>query len=196
MVKIDGIHDIKKMMHGEHESQKKVTVGYVTDDNISRDLKNVGDKWTDSDGNEWIQKDGYKVKLGKDWQQDLHEYLHTFPKCKKEICACTMPKKIDEKMRKLHGMCLDCVVYMEHKLRLDGEWDEYEKQKIKENAISWLAEAEKDKDIIAEELSKTEFANEFGDSEKWTVPFTKEELLEKIENEFKGFKENFIKKLV
>ena len=85
---------------------------------------------------------------------------------------------------------------MEHKLRLDGEWDEYEKQKIKENAISWLAEAEKDKDIIAEELSKTEFANEFGDSEKWTVPFTKEELLEKIENEFKGFKENFIKKLV
>ena len=55
MVKIDGIHDIKKMMHGEHESQKKVTVGYVTDDNISKDLKNVGDKWTDSDGNEWIQ---------------------------------------------------------------------------------------------------------------------------------------------
>jgi hypothetical protein len=92
-------------------------------------------------------------------------------------------------------MCFDCVIDMEHKIRLEGKWDEYEKQKVKENAIAWLAEAEKDKNAIAEELSKLDFANEFGDAEKWNVPVKKEDLLDKIENEFKEFKQNFIQKL-
>jgi hypothetical protein len=84
---------------------------------------------------------------------------------------------------------------MEHKIRLQGKWNEYEKQKVRDNAMAWLAEAEKDKNLIAEELSKVDFANEFGESEKWDVPFTKEELLKKIEKEFEEFKENFIAKL-
>jgi len=31
MVKIDGVGDIKKLLHGEHEAQQKVTVGYYMD---------------------------------------------------------------------------------------------------------------------------------------------------------------------
>jgi phosphomannomutase len=84
---------------------------------------------------------------------------------------------------------------MEHRLRLEGKWDEYENRKVKENALAWLAEAERDKNVVAEELSKVDFANSFGDSEKWNVPVTKEELLEKIEKEFEEFRKNFIAKL-
>lgn len=192
MIRIDGVEDVSKMLHGEHESQQKVTVGYSNVDEETLKVKKIGDRWKDSDGNEWEQKDGYTIKLGKDWQQELHQYLHSFPNCRKDTCTCTLPKKIDEKMKKIHGMCLDCVVDMEHKIRLEGKWDEYENEKVKENALSWLKEAEKDKDLIAEELSKVDFANEFGDSEKWSVPVTKEELLKKIENEFEEFKKNFI----
>lgn len=195
MIRIDGVEDVSKMLHGEHESQQKVTVGYSNVDEETLKVKKIGDRWKDSDGNEWEQKNGYTVKLGKDWQQELHQYLHSFPNCGKDTCICTLPKKIDEKMKKLHGMCLDCVVDMEHKIRLEGKWDEYENQKVKENALSWLKEAEKDKNLIAEELSKVDFANEFGDSEKWTVPISKEELLKKIENEFEEFKKNFINSL-
>lgn len=195
MIRIDGVEDVSKMLHGEHESQQKVTVGYSNVDEETLKVKKIGDRWKDSDGNEWEQKDGYTIKLGKDWQQELHQYLHSFPNCRKETCTCTLPKKIDEKMKKIHGMCLDCVVDMEHKIRLEGKWDEYENEKVKENALSWLKEAEKDKDLIAEELSKVDFANEFGDSEKWSVPITKEELLKKIENEFEEFKKNFINNL-
>jgi hypothetical protein len=195
MVKIEGVQDVSKMLYGEHESQQKVTVGYNHVDSESLKVKKIGDRWKDSDGNEWEQRDGYVIKLGKEWQQELHQFLNTFPNCRKEECTCKMPKKIDEKMKRLHGMCLDCVVDMEHKIRLDGKWDEYENRKIKENALAWLKEAEKDKNLIAEELSKVDFANEFGDSEKWTVPVTKEELLEKIEREFDEFKNNFIKNL-
>jgi ribosomal protein L9 len=84
---------------------------------------------------------------------------------------------------------------MEHKIRLEDKWDEYEREKMKENALSWLAEAEKDKNLIAEELSKVEFANSFGDSEKWSSGITKEQILQKIEEEFQKFRQDFIQKL-
>ena len=194
-IKIDNLNDVKKLLAGEHDSQQKVQVGYTEsnkEDNITR---KVGDKWFDADGNEWEQKDGYKLKLGKVWQQELHEYLNTFPNCPKENCTCGIPKKIDEKMRRIHGMCFDCVVKMEHKIRLEGKWDEYEKRKVKENALAWLKEAEKDKNLVAEELSRLEFTNDFGDNEKWKTTLNKEELLEKIEKEFDEFRKNFIEKL-
>jgi hypothetical protein len=37
--------------------------------------------------------------------------------------------------------------------------------------------------------------NSFGDVEKWDVGKTKEELLQKIEDEFQKFREDFISKL-
>lgn len=194
MVKIDSVQDVKELLKGNHASQNVIQVGYdgEVEEKITR---KIGDRWTDSDGNEWEQKEGYSIKLGKDWQQELHSYLTTFPNCRKETCTCTLPKRIDEKMRMIHGMCLDCVTEMEHKIRLEGKWDEYEQSKMKENALSWLAEAEKDKNIIANELSKAEFVNSFGDVEKWDTNKTKEELLTKIEEEFQKFREDFIQKL-
>lgn len=194
MVKIDSIENVKELLKGEHSSQTAIQVGYdgEVEEKITR---KVGDRWTDSDGNEWEQKEGYSIKLGKEWQQELHNYLNTFPNCQKETCTCTMPKRIDEKMRMVHGMCLDCVTEVEHKIRLEGKWDEYEQGKLKENALSWLAEAERDKNLIAAELSKAEFVNSFGDVEKWDTNKTKEELLTKIEDEFQKFREDFIQKL-
>lgn len=186
--------DVKQLLKGEHVSQTSVQVGYngEVEEKITR---KVGDRWKDADGNEWEQKEGYSIKLGKEWQQELHTYLNSFPNCPKETCTCTLPKRMDEKMKKIHGMCFDCVIDMEHKIRLEGKWDEYEKQKMKENALAWLEEAERDKNLIAEELSKLEFANSFGDSEKWNTGVTKEQILQKIEEEFQKFREDFIKKL-
>ena len=108
---------------------------------------------------------------------------------------CTLPKRLDEKMRAIHGMCFDCVIEMEHKLKIQGKYKEYEREKMKKNALAWLDEAERDKNLIADELSKAEFVNSFGDVEKWNVNTTKEELLKKIEDEFQKFREDFIQKL-
>jgi len=193
-LKIDSIKDVQNLLKGTHESQNTIQIGFSgeVEEHVTR---KVGDRWKDGDGNEWEQKDGYKMKLGKEWQQELHQYLNSFQNCPKEVCTCTMPKRLDEKMKSLHGMCFDCVTEMEHKIRLQGKWEEYEKTKIKENAIAWLSEAEKDKNLIAEQLSKLEFANSFGDVEKWSTGKTKDELLQKIEEEFQKFREDFIQKL-
>ena len=186
--------DVKQLLKGEHVSQTSVQVGYngEVEEKVTR---KIGDRWKDADGNEWEQKEGYSIKLGKEWQQELHTYLNSFPNCPKETCTCGMPKRLDQKMKKIHGMCFDCVVDMEHKIRLEGKWDEYEKTKLKQNALAWLEDAERDKNLVAEELSRLEFTNDFGDNEKWNTPFNKEDLLEKIEKEFSEFRKNFIEKL-
>ena len=193
-IKIDSIKDVKQLLQGTHESQNTIQVGF-TGEVQEQITRKVGDKWFDSDGNEWEQKQGYALKLGKEWQQELHGYLNTFPNCPKETCTCTLPKRLDDKMKMVHGMCFDCVLQMEHTIRLEKRWDEYEKEKVKLNAIAWLKEAERDKNLIAEELSKAEFANSFGESEKWSSGITKEELLQKIEDEFEQFRQDFIQKL-
>lgn len=193
-IKIDSIKDVEKLIQGTHQSQNVIQVGY--DGEIQEQVtRKVGDKWKDADGNEWEQKDGYSIKLGKEWQQELHQYLKGFQNCPKETCTCNMPKRLDEKMKMIHGMCFDCVVEIEHKIRLEGRWDEYEREKVKQNALAWLREAEKDKNLVAEELSKVEFANSFGDAEKWSTNVNKEQLLQKIEEEFEQFKTDFIQKL-
>lgn len=193
-IKIDSIQDVKNILAGTHEEQNKLQVGYVPKEE-PKVTREIGDRWFDSDGNEWEQKDGYKMKLGKEWQQELHSYLNTFQNCPKETCLCVAPKRLDEKMKSIHGMCFDCVIEMEHKIKLEKKWDEYEREKLKQNALAWLSEAEKDKNLIAEELSKVEFANSFGDSEKWETGVTKEQILQKIEEEFQKFREDFIQKL-
>jgi hypothetical protein len=195
-IKINGIEDIKDILKGNHSYQNRIQVGYKPEEQ-PKETREVGEKWFDSDGHEWEQRQGYAVKLGKEWQQELHEEINSFPNCQKETCTCNSLtiKKLDEKMRKLHGMCFDCVTTMEHKLRIQNKWEDYEKSKMKENAIAWLKEAEKDKNLIAEELSKLQFANEFGDVENWETGKTKEDFIKQIEEEFQKFREDFINKL-
>jgi hypothetical protein len=195
-IKINGIEDIKDILKGNHSYQNRIQVGYKPEEQ-PKPIREVGEKWFDSDGNEWEQKSGYAVKLGKEWQQELHQEVTNFPNCQKETCTCnslTMTK-LDEKMRKLQGMCFECVTSMEHKLRIQNKWDDYERDKMKQNALAWLTEAEKDKNLIAEELSKLQFANEFGDTENWEVGKTKEDFIKQIEDEFQKFREDFINKL-
>ena len=43
-------------------------------------------------------------------------------------CNCIEPGVADLKMKAIHGMCLNCVVEMEHKLKLEGKYEEYEKK--------------------------------------------------------------------
>ena len=45
-------------------------------------------------------------------------------------------------MYKIHKKCIDCVVEMEHKLKLEGKYDEYEKNLVTQNALSYANDLE------------------------------------------------------
>ena len=186
--KLKNVKAVREMIAGTHKSQTKTNVSFgQTKTHIKRE---VGEQWTDDDGTLWEQRKGFKVKLGK--LSKLREELTKFPKCKKDICTCTSPKRNDIYMKGIHGMCFDCVIEMEHQMRIDGTYEEYERKKIYANMTSWLKKAEIEKEALKTAL-KAKFVNEDGSIEEWNE-MSWDEVEKKIDNEFRLFKENYLKK--
>ena len=187
--KLKNVKAVKEMLSGEHKTQTRKTVSFA-DKVIER--REVGETWTDDKGQKWEQRNGYKVKVGK--LSELRKELKKFPNCKKGCESYLDPGQADLKMKAIHGMCLNCVVEMEHKLKLNGEYGEYERKKMLANAEAWLKQAELEKEVLKTTL-KASFVNEDGSIEKWKEGMTEAELMEKIDKEFETFRENFIGKL-
>ena len=189
MAKLQNIKAVKEMIAGNHRTQTKNTVGFGEEKEFIK--REVGDQWTDDEGNIWEQKKGYKVKLGK--LSELRNEINTFPNCRNEVCTCMSPNRNDLKMKAIHGMCFDCVIDMEHQLKIEGKYEEYERQKMLDNGKAWLKQAELEKEALKVAI-KARYINEDGSFEEWDG-VSWEEVEEKIENEFRIFRENFIQKL-
>jgi len=189
MAKLKNIKAVQEMLGGEHKTQTKKTVSFDKKEVVRRE---VGDTWTDDKGQKWEQRNGYKVKVGK--LSELREELKKFPNCKDGCESYLDPGQADLKMKAIHGMCLNCVVSMEHELQLKGEYEEYERKKLLSNAEAWLKQAEVEKEILKKTL-KASFVNEDGSIEEWGGEMTEEELIQKIDEGFEKFQTNFIDKL-
>ena len=194
MTKLQNIKAIRQMLDGTHKTQTKKTVGF-SDVKSSETRREVGEVWTDENGVEWEQRAGFKIKKGK--LDEIRELLakDRMPKDCPE-CKQPMTKRLDEKFWKLEKRCFDCQVSFEHNLRIEGKYEEYERDKILRNAEAWLAEAEKEAKDLAEVFrNPLTFAGADGSIEKWSGGMSGEEVADKIEKEFEMFKENFIEKL-
>ena len=89
------------------------------------------------------------------------------PSCKK-----TMKKRLDNKMWLLYNHCFDCQIDFENKLRIKGEYEEWERSKVKNNQKAYL----EDLLVSLDEWrnTKIEFQEQVGakdiemEKEKWT----------------------------
>lgn len=203
--KLQNIKAVQQMIAGTHKFQTRKAIGFSDAEAAAKkSLRHeVGDIWeeTDSKGNVYIieQKDGFRIKKTKnsDLFQEVRDELRAFPNCQKQICTCYQANQLDEKMRKIHGMCFDCVIEMEHQLKKDGTFDEYAHNKIRENALAWLRDAEQDVVMLKQTYTEASkfVLNGDGETELFSARMTPEEFEEKIEKSFAEFKENFLKKL-
>ena len=81
-------------------------------------------------------------------------------------------------------------------LRIEGKYEQYEKDRILKNAESWLADAEQEaKEIIEAFRNPLAFANSDGTMEQWEGGMSGDEIANKIQEEFELFKTNFLEKL-
>ena len=89
-------------------------------------------------------------------------------------CNNVMKKGLDDKMWRLYGHCFDCQIKIENKLRIEGKYEEWEKEKIKQNKIAFI----KDQMQTIEEwkdMKAPEWYNQVGvnypemEKEKWSV---------------------------
>ena len=203
--KLQNIKAVQQMIAGEHKFQSKKITGFIDakDEAIKNKRHVTGEVWEEQDasGNKFVieQKDGYRVKKTKNSEafNELRAELKSFPNCRKDICTCPGTHRLDKKMQIIHKMCFDCVIEMEHELKIAGKYEEYEQQKMRENAEAWLKSAERDVALLKETYTQaSQFVSSTnGDIETWKEKMTPEEFETTIQTEFNKFKENFLKQL-
>jgi len=208
--KLQNIKAIQQMIDGTHKFQTRKTVGFSDADATAKknEKHEPGDTWEETDpvtGVTYVieQREGFRIKKtnNSDVFQSIRDEMRSFPNCPKETCTCLTQKTYNspanEKMRKIHGMCLDCVVDMEHELKKSGKYAEYEQNKIRENALAWLESAERDVELLKRTYTEASkfVTNADGLTEEWSAKMTPEEFDETIQKQFDKFKENFLKNL-
>ena len=194
--KLQNIKAIKEMIAGTHRSQTKNQVGMYSGE--THQVRNIGDIWEETINGtvyEIEQKQGFRVKKPKNSiREEIQDYLESFPNCKKD-CTCTNPTHLDKKMRVIHGMCFDCVIEMEHELKKQGKFEEYQRNKIRNNAEAWLKRAEDDVRLLKEAYTKSSevVQNAEGDVETWHAKMSTEEFEDTVQKQFDEFKQQFLK---
>ena len=201
--KLQNIKAVKEMIAGTHKFQTKKTIGFSDAKQKAEKNKRreIGDVWEEKIGNTIYrieQCNGFRVKKpANSVAEEVREHLNSYPNCQKETCTCSIPNHLDKKMQTIHGMCYDCVIDMEHELRKQGKYEEYEQKKIQDNAEAWLKRAEED--VKALKIAYTEqqqyVTNSDGLMETWDAQMTPAEFEEKVEVQFTSFKENFLENL-
>jgi len=203
--KLKNIKALKQMLEGNHRLQTKKTIGFS--DTHSESEKNkkreVGETWEEKDASGniiyWTQQRGYRTKsnvspeMSKFYEQ-IREEQYKFPNCQKEECTCKVPSNLDQKFRRIVGMCHDCLVSYETRLKIQGKFNEYALEKMKANAEAFFVQADKEFEVIKEAMKDVSFVNsEHGDVEKWDNS-NSEELIERVSDQYQKFKEKTLSK--
>lgn len=196
---VRNIDDIKKVYEGTFSRQEQFSYSDLEKTVEKNKKREVGEVWEEinpvtGQATLWEQKKGYRVKKSKnaDTFADVRNYLRSFPNCQKETCTCTAPNRLDKKFRNLTGMCADCHFSYETKLKIEGKYEEYEQNKIKQNVLSFLRDAEHDVNTLIESITKTEVVNDDGSVEKWEIE-NKEAVVKKIRTDWIKFKNQYIR---
>ena len=102
------LQKVQDMLDGNYKN--KIQSGYIGEKEVER---NIGDKWTDSDGIEWEQKNGYRMKVSK--LPNVGIFKGTCKTCDKGIL-----KPWDKDVHKADGRCYHCQLNYELDLKFDA----------------------------------------------------------------------------
>ena len=146
---------VQSMLDGTYGG--KIVVG---DASVGRgEHHKVGDKWTDSEGYEWEQRDGYQVKKGGS-MPSVGMFNHQCKDCGKN-CSPKMAKPWDRDCFKADGRCYHCQLDYEVDLKVKPiRWFAYRRLKDLINMES----IEKDMEQWVEEISEQNKKNPFDET--------------------------------
>ena len=168
--------DLKRMrniIQKKYNDKTVTSVGY-TKAEIQHE---EGDVWEEN-GRSWIIKNGIKRNVRK--TESLAMPL-LCPKCGKP-----MNHHLDKRMYNIHQMCLSCVTEMESELKMKGEYEEYERNMIMNNARYAVETVSSGLDHFLDDLVNGAYVMEDGTIQNWigngldTVQL-KQQILEKLQ---------------
>ncbi len=135
------LQKVQDMLDGNY--QTKIQVGYG-DQEVER--REVGDKWTDVDGIEWEQKNGYRIRINNK-MANVGIFKGTCKDCDSGIL-----KPWDKDTHKADGRCYHCQLNYELDLKFDSwlRWFAYRRLKdfknmksIEQDMEQWIDERQK-----------------------------------------------------
>ncbi len=149
---------IRNLIKKDYNAGTRVQVGYEKD--IVEHSE--GEIWEEN-GKTWTIKNGVKQSISK-LEQFKKQYLIplTCPNCSKP-----MKSQVDEKMYRVHSKCLNCVTEMETKLKIEGKYEEYKNNMLKNNVLGGV---DMYKEWLIDEASNNDtesFITEDGSKEDW-----------------------------
>jgi hypothetical protein len=165
--KSKGMHKSRKLIidtvFGREDNTQRV-FGYEKETEIKRE---VGEKWVDSDGQEWEQFEGFKSKVTQ--MDDVREYLKKLTTCHSEKCPTAKYSQADKKTVAKTGYCVVCLRKLEQDLRIDGTWPFFEDYKITLNKLAYVRDdKQRMEEAYAGIKDHFETVTEDGKIEKWT----------------------------
>ena len=148
----------------------------------------VGDIWTDGDGNQWEQKEGYKISVSK--LDEVRQYLQKLNTCTNIDCKTIKYTDSDKKLIRKTGLCMECLSALETELRNDGSFLFYQDYKITRNQLTYVKELRaRFIDAIAGITTKIQFVNENGTLDEWKYDVDIQKVKEDLERDIEGASE-------
>jgi len=164
--KSKGMHKSRKLIidtvFGRTDNNQKV-FGYEKE---AEEKREVGDKWTDSEGQEWEQHQGFKTKVSQ--MDDIRQFLQKLSTCSNQNCKTDKYAWADKRLISKTGMCSACLAKFEHELREDGTFSFYADYKITRNKLAFIREYKtKMEEAYGGIKKQIEQVTEDGRVEKW-----------------------------
>lgn len=174
------VERMRNLIKGKSGESSELQVGYTK----SQEQHKEGDIWEEK-GKKWIIKDGIKQTYTKLDEVKKAAILPLFCPC----CSNLMKKRNDVKMYNIHKMCFDCVIKMEHKLKIEGKYEQYERDMLANNAEDYINDLES---YLLEALnsSNDQFVSEKGEVERWKGGLDKEKVTEELKEFFNEHKKD------
>lgn len=147
---------------GRTDDNKNV-FGYEKPDEIKRE---VGEIWVDENGNEWEQKEGFKINTTK--MDDARAFLKKLTTCSSDDCETVPYSSADKKLIVRTGYCVACMRKLEQSLRDDGSWAFYEDYRITLNKLDFVRDTKSQlEEAFSSVTQQIEMLNEDGTFSKW-----------------------------
>ena len=147
----------RNILTGKSGASSETQVGYKK----KRVDYKEGDVWVENKKT-WTIKDGIKQTISK---MDAIKKEIFMPLCCPK-CSKVMKKRLDKPNYKIHKMCFECVIEFEHKLRIEGKYENYIKTLKLKNRLTEIDETENMFLELANQ-SNEGYISEHGELERW-----------------------------
>ena len=196
--KSKGMHKSRKLIidtvFGRTDNTQRV-FGY---DGEVKEKREVGDRWTDKEGKEWEQQEGFVSAVTQ--MDDIRKYLDKLNTCNNPDCVTTKPSMADKRLIRKTGLCIVCLAKQETELKMDGTYAFYEDYKITLNKLGFVRDIKAQyEEALLGIKQQIEQVTEDGRVEKWTwdidIEKVKADLRQDIEGAFNAIEELLLRKI-